>query len=93
MTSGNWEQKDAPEGHAVEEGYTDSTTGLVCMWTWGYDPATGQFLTQDSLWPLTTNPCAHVADNPLNALDPLGLWAGPQCISTPYRGLALAPTA
>ncbi len=43
-----------------------------------YDPGTGQFLSQDPLWPLTTNPYAYVADNPLNGVDPLGL-CGPQC--------------
>ncbi len=58
--------------------YTDATTGLVYMRARWYDPGTGQFLSQDPLWPLITNPYAYVADNPLNAVDPLGL-CGPQC--------------
>ena len=58
--------------------YTDSQTGLVSMRARWYDPGTGQFLSQDLLWPLTTNPYAYVADNPLNAVDPLGM-CGPQC--------------
>jgi RHS repeat-associated protein len=38
-----------------------------------YDPATGQFLTRDPLDATTRSAYGYVADNPLNAVDPLGL--------------------
>ena len=65
-----------PLGYAGQ--YTDSATGLIYMRARWYDPGTGQFLTVDPLALVTQQPYAYVSDNPLNAVDPLGL-CGPQC--------------
>ncbi len=40
------------------------------------DPGTGQFLSQDPLVLLTQQPYAYVSDNPLNYIDPSGLYEG-----------------
>ena len=56
--------------------YTDSQTGLVSMRARWYDPGTGQFLSQDPLWPMTV-PYAYADGNPLNVVDPLGLCGCP----------------
>lgn len=56
--------------------YTDSQTGLVYMRARWYDPGTGQFLSQDPLWPMTV-PYAYADGNPLNVVDPLGLCGCP----------------
>ena len=39
-----------------------------------YDPATGQFLSIDPLVAWTQAPYSYVANDPLNAVDPFGLW-------------------
>ena len=39
-----------------------------------YDPATGQFLSVDSMVESTGTPYAYAGDNPVMAVDPLGLW-------------------
>ena len=39
-----------------------------------YDPATGQFLSVDPLVDVTGQAFAYTGDNPVNAVDPLGLW-------------------
>jgi hypothetical protein len=41
-----------------------------------YDPATAQFLTRDPLDALTQSAYGYVGDNPLNGVDPLGLFWG-----------------
>ena len=64
--------------------YTDPLSGLVYMQARWYDPATGQFLSQDPLWPVLTEPYVYVEDNPLNAVDPSGLCGTPQCTLARY---------
>jgi hypothetical protein len=39
-----------------------------------YDPATGQFLSVDPLVDATGEPYAYTGDDPVNGVDPLGLW-------------------
>jgi hypothetical protein len=39
-----------------------------------YDPSTGQLLTRDPIQALTQQPYQYAYDNPLNEVDPLGLW-------------------
>ena len=58
-------------GYAGE--YTDPT-GYLYLRARYYDPATAQFLTRDPLEDLTTNPYGYTSGNPLQNIDPLGLW-------------------
>jgi RHS repeat-associated protein len=56
--------------------YTDSNTGLIYMRARYYEPATGQFLTQDPLEAITGEPYSYANDNPINNTDPTGLDCG-----------------
>ena len=67
--------KLSPIGFAGE--YTDAETGFVYLRARYYDPWTGQFLARDPLAPLTRSPYAYVNGNPLNAIDPTGLFGIP----------------
>jgi RHS repeat-associated protein len=60
---------------------TDAESGLIYLRARYYDPSTGQFLTRDPITALTREPYAYVADNPLNATDPMGL-----CNINPFSG-------
>jgi RHS repeat-associated protein len=53
-------------------GYTDPT-GLLYLVDRYYDPASGQFLSVDPLVDETRQPYAYTGDDPVNAVDPLGL--------------------
>ncbi len=53
--------------------YTDAETGLQYLRARYYDPTTSQFVSRDPLETITRQPYAYTADNPLNAIDPLGL--------------------
>ena len=55
--------------------YTDAESGLIYLRARYYDPATGQFMTGDPLVALTGEAYGYAGDNPLNAVDPLGLWS------------------
>jgi RHS repeat-associated protein len=55
--------------------YVDAESGLEYLRARYYDPATGQFLSRDPIVSMTRSPYAYVHDNPLNALDPAGLWS------------------
>ena len=66
-----------------------------------YDPATGTFLSVDPLVAFTQTPYSYAGDNPLNAIDPLGLtwwnpttWSGKtwDTIAVVAGGVALAAT-
>jgi RHS repeat-associated protein len=64
----------------------DSDSSLYYLRARYYDPATGRFLGQDPLMGSTGNPqlqnrYAYVNNNPVNAVDPSGLW--PDC-KTPW---------
>lgn len=54
--------------------YTDSESSLQYLRTRYYDPSTAQFLSRDPIEPVTRQPYAYAADNPLNLTDPTGAW-------------------
>jgi RHS repeat-associated protein len=54
-------------------GYRDAETGLYYLINRVYDPSTGQFLTRDPAVAVTGTPYAYAGDDPVNAVDPLGL--------------------
>lgn len=58
--------------------YADQESGLQYLRARYYDPATGQFLTQDPLLAETGQAHGFAGDNPVNAADPTGLsWYNP----------------
>ena len=61
-----------PFGYAGE--YTDADTGMIYLRARYYDPATGQFLTRDPLEDLSGQPYVYAGGDPINSIDPLGLW-------------------
>jgi len=55
----------------------DNETGLYYYRARYYDPTTGRFLTKDPLGPEAggdINPYRYAMNNPMNMMDPLGLW-------------------
>jgi hypothetical protein len=50
---------------------------------YGYDPATGQFLSVDPAVDATGQPYAYAGDDPVNRTDPSGLW---WCLPQGYAG-------
>jgi RHS repeat-associated protein len=54
--------------------YTDLETGLLYLINRYYDPRTAQFLNVDPLVSATSRPYGYAGDNPLNAIDPIGLF-------------------
>ena len=54
--------------------YQDAESGLYYLRARYYDPATGQFMSRDPIASTTRQPYSYVANNPLNASDPLGLY-------------------
>ena len=54
--------------------YTDPETGLQYLRARYYDPETAQFLTRDPLRSITRSPYGYVDGDPLNVVDPSGLW-------------------
>jgi RHS repeat-associated protein len=61
-----------PFGWAGE--YKDPETGFVYLRARYYDPATAQFLTRDPIVAHTRSAYGYVDNNPLNAIDPSGLF-------------------
>jgi RHS repeat-associated protein len=64
--------------------YQDSESGLYYLRARYYDPATGQFLTNDPAVSATHAPYRYVEGNPLNKVDPSGLlcwqfWDASKC--------------
>lgn len=53
----------------------DADTGLYYLRARYYDPQTAQFITKDPLAYITQALYAYAENNPLNAMDPLGLWS------------------
>lgn len=53
--------------------YTDSDTGLIYLSARYYDPATGQFLTQDPLESISGSAYGYAGGDPANHVDPSGL--------------------
>lgn len=62
-----------PLGFAGE--YTDAESGLLYLRARYLDPTTGQFLTSDPLVAVTGSPYGYTMGNPLNGLDPSGLFS------------------
>jgi RHS repeat-associated protein len=60
--------------------YTDPT-GLLYLVHRYYDPATAQFVSADPLVDVTGQPYSYAGDNPVNAIDPIGLG---ECNSNPF---------
>jgi RHS repeat-associated protein len=56
--------------------YTNSDTGLIYLRARSYDPGTAQFMSEDALSGLTSEPYGYANDNPLNLTDPSGLLFG-----------------
>ena len=56
--------------------YTDSTTGFSNLRARWYTPQTGTFLTVDPAVMQTDEPYEYAGDDPVNEVDPLGLWDG-----------------
>lgn len=56
--------------------YTNEQDGLQNLRARSYEPTTGQFLTRDPIEALTGQPYAYTADNPINGVDPSGLFLG-----------------
>lgn len=54
--------------------YTDAETGLQYLRARFYDPGTGQFISHDPLMQLTRRPYSYAINNPLNKVDPSGLF-------------------
>ncbi|MGN6255347.1 MAG: RHS repeat-associated core domain-containing protein [Solirubrobacterales bacterium] len=54
--------------------YTDAETGLQYLRARFYDPGTGQFLSRDPLEGVTGQPYSYALDNPLDRVDPSGLF-------------------
>ena len=66
----------APFGYGGQSGYyTDPETGLLLLTHRYYDPAEGRFLTRDPIgYSGGMNLYGYVGGNPVNMVDPLGLW-------------------
>jgi RHS repeat-associated protein len=59
--------------------YTDNETGLQLLTNRYYDPSAGRFLTRDPIsYGGGANLYSYTSNNPVNAIDPLGLQGGPQ---------------
>jgi RHS repeat-associated protein len=54
--------------------YTDSESGLQYLRARYYDPSTQQFLTVDPMSEVTGEPYTYTGGNPVNGVDPLGLF-------------------
>lgn len=55
--------------------YSDAETGLLYLEARYYDPATALFLTVDPLVAASLQAYVYTDDNPLNRVDPVGLWS------------------
>ena len=56
--------------------YTNADTGLIYLRARSYDPGTAQFMSEDALSGLTSEPYGYANDNPLNLTDPSWLLFG-----------------
>ncbi|MGH9222656.1 MAG: RHS repeat-associated core domain-containing protein [Acidimicrobiales bacterium] len=86
--------------------YTDAETGFTYLRARYYDPGTGQFISRDPLTAMTGSPYTYVDGNPLNAVDPTGLYtdlfgggsesmvrgnSSTDCLTGPVSSLTLLP--
>lgn len=87
IASADYDAFGAPAGpvHAGNQPFAyngeayDAETGLIYLRARYYDPGLGRFLSRDELpgapgSPKTVNPYAYVSNNPVNMLDPSGLF-------------------
>ena len=68
--SGSTGTQTTPLGYAGQ--YTSAQSGLQYLRSRNYDPATGQFLTRDSLGVVAGAPYGYANENPLQFVDPAG---------------------
>jgi RHS repeat-associated protein len=68
-STGTW---TTPFGFAGE--YRDTETGFIYLRARYYDPATAQFINRDPVTSMTRQPYGYTYGNPLNAIDPTGLF-------------------
>jgi RHS repeat-associated protein len=54
--------------------YFDAETGLYYLRARYYEPSTGQFLNSDPIISITNQPFAYARGNPINRVDPRGLY-------------------
>ena len=55
---------------------TDAESGFLYLQARYYDPSTGEFLSVDPAVTLTEQPYGYADENPVNNIDPSGLWCG-----------------
>ena len=88
---GDWRNRD-------DQGFTghiaDADTGLVYMQARYYDPAIGRFLSSDPVGfasggPAYFNRYAYVANDPVNAADPTGMWIEDLFIGVPSAAIGV----
>jgi RHS repeat-associated protein len=66
---------------------TDAETGYQYLRARYYDPATGQFLAPDPIYALTLSRFSFAANDPLDLIDPTGLWRLPSIKSVAHATL------
>jgi RHS repeat-associated protein len=81
-TTGTTGTAKTPLGYDAQ--YTTNDTGLIYLRQRVYDPATAQFLSGDPLGAVTWEPYSYSYGNPVNKIDPSGLYA----IAVPVEGPA-----
>jgi RHS repeat-associated protein len=67
--------------------YTNSDTGLQYLWAREYEPATGEFMTEDPVAALTGVPYGYAHDNPQNYYDPSGLFSIGEIVGSVEHGV------
>ena len=72
--------------------FTDSTSGLIYLRARYYNPATGQFISDDPMADLTQTPYSYADDNPLNQGDPNGQFLELSALGAAIGGIAGAVT-
>ena len=68
--------------------YFDHETGLHYNWFRYYDPATGRYLTPDPIGLYGgINLYVYTSNNPVNYIDPFGLYDSPDDIARAFTGM------